>query len=122
MALAADSTNYLAADKPPTAVQQYWSLSAEEQFYIVWPVLILAAVAIAKLVKRAQFRAVVIVLGVITVASFTYSVYSVAQGESVAYFSTLTRAWEFGLGGLIGAWMTYRAVSTPNARSAASRA
>lgn len=114
-ALAADSTNYLAADKPPTAVQQYWSLSAEEQFYIVWPVLILAAVAVAKLAKRAQFRVVVIVLGVITVASFAYSVYSVANGESAAYFSTFTRAWEFGLGGLIGAWMTYRAFSTPNA-------
>lgn len=115
-ALAADSTNYLAADKPPTAVQQYWSLSAEEQFYIVWPVLILLAVLIARAFKRtSSVRAMAYVLGVVTVASFAYSVIAVWRGESIAYFSTFSRAWEFGLGGLIAVWMSHRAATVPDA-------
>lgn len=115
-ALAADATNYLAADKPPTAVQQYWSLSAEEQFYILWPVLILIAVLIARAVKKTtNVRAIALVLGVVTAASFAYSVIAVSRGESIAYFSTFSRAWEFGFGGLIAVWMSHRAASHPNA-------
>ena len=39
--LARDSVDYLAAENAPTAVQHFWSLSVEEQFYFVWPILIL---------------------------------------------------------------------------------
>src|SRR5215217_1897102 len=35
--LAAAAVNYFSADDPPSPVQHFWSLSAEEQFYIVWP-------------------------------------------------------------------------------------
>ena len=40
--LAGSSVDYLAAAEAPTPVQHYWSLSVEEQFYLVWPILILA--------------------------------------------------------------------------------
>ena len=46
-ALAADSVDYLAADNAPSAVQHYWTLSIEEQFYLVWPLLIIVATALA---------------------------------------------------------------------------
>ncbi len=109
-ALAADATNYLAADKPPTAVQQYWSLSAEEQFYIVWPLLILLAILLVRRWRgRGSFAATASVLGVVSAASLVYSVVAVWQGQSVAYFSTWSRAWEFGAGGLLAVWMAWRA-------------
>ncbi|MGH2840935.1 MAG: acyltransferase family protein, partial [Solirubrobacteraceae bacterium] len=38
--LAADAVDYQAQDNAPSSVQHFWSLSAEEQFYLVWPVLI----------------------------------------------------------------------------------
>ena len=41
--LAWTSVDYLAATDPPSALQHYWSLSVEEQFYLVWPLLIAAA-------------------------------------------------------------------------------
>ena len=47
--LSFDSVDYLAADNAPTAVQHFWSLSVEEQFYFFWPILIgLLALFVAK--------------------------------------------------------------------------
>jgi peptidoglycan/LPS O-acetylase OafA/YrhL len=126
-ALVLEATNYLSADKPPTAVQQFWSLSVEEQFYIAWPLLILLAIVVGKALLRLQsFTAglfsknlestetldlrigLFVVLGAVVLASFAYSVIAVQQGEPVAYFSTFSRAWEFGAGGLLAILVSRR--------------
>src|SRR5690349_22906674 len=38
---AIEGTDYLAADTPPSPLQHYWSLGVEEQFYLLWPALII---------------------------------------------------------------------------------
>lgn len=43
-ALAADAVDYLAQDTPATALQHFWSLSVEEQFYLIWPLLFVVIV------------------------------------------------------------------------------
>ncbi|MHC3000548.1 acyltransferase family protein [Microbacterium sp. HJ5] len=98
--LAATATDYLsgsvAASNP---ANHYWSLSTEEQFYLVWPLLILVAGA---LVARTAHRSITFwLLAGITAASFVTSVVWTASDPSVAYFATPTRAWEFGLGALL---------------------
>jgi peptidoglycan/LPS O-acetylase OafA/YrhL len=100
-ALAADSIDYLAAENGPSPVQHYWSLSVEEQFYIVWPVLIVAAVMIARWARRATLQWVIWILTTVVVASLAYSVVLTMVDPSTAYFATTTRAWEFGAGGLL---------------------
>lgn len=100
--LATSSIDYLAADNAPTAVQHYWSLSAEEQFYIIWPILMVVALLFAaKRSARVRTIAIGVVLGAVVLVSFVLSVWLTRTHPSYAYFITPTRAWEFGLGGLL---------------------
>lgn len=108
-ALAADAIDYSAAGNTPTLVQHYWSLSVEEQFYLVWPLLALAVVvALGRLRRSAHIGAgLVIVIGLLTAVSFAYSVYLTDVDPGRAYFVTGTRAWEFGIGSLLALTMVH---------------
>jgi peptidoglycan/LPS O-acetylase OafA/YrhL len=95
--LAHTATDYFAnAASVQSPVQHYWSLSAEEQFYLVWPVLIGLAVAL-----RGRRRALALAMGALGLASLAYSIYDTHADPAAAYFITPTRAWEFAAGGLL---------------------
>ncbi|MET0933785.1 MAG: acyltransferase family protein [Mycetocola sp.] len=102
LALAARSVDYLAAESAPSPVQHFWSLAAEEQFYLVWPVLILAAVAFSRRLGTGSLRrSIALLLTGVVVVSFVWSVIFTARDPSPAYFLPTTRAWEFGAGGVL---------------------
>ena len=90
--------DYMAENVGVSPVQHYWSLAVEEQFYILWPLLI----AVLVLLFRTRLRlALLIGVGALTVASFTYTLYySVAQ-PGLAFFFSTTRIWELGVGALL---------------------
>ena len=102
--LAADAVDYLAADNEASPVQHFWSLSVEEQFYIAWPLIVVAAAFLSGVKASAARRRifVAVALGVVTVASLVFSILWTSQDAASAYFITPTRAWEFGAGGLLG--------------------
>lgn len=50
--LAADSVDYMAQENQPTALQHFWSLGVEEQFYLLWPFVVLAAAWLALALLR----------------------------------------------------------------------
>lgn len=100
--LAREAVDYLGAENRPSPVQHYWSLSVEEQFYIVWPALILIAMMFVRkgsaLLRR---RSITTMLLLLTGASLAYSIWDTAINPAAAFFVTPTRVWEFGAGGLL---------------------
>ncbi len=96
---AAAGTNYLASQRPPSPLQNYWSLGVEEQFYLVYPALFLLITAKARHISSRGRLA--LVLGIVVVSSFSFSVLETSVNPTAAYFSPLARAWELALGGLV---------------------
>jgi peptidoglycan/LPS O-acetylase OafA/YrhL len=103
---AVEGTDYLAADAAPSPFQHYWSLGVEEQFYLIWPALIIGA---AWLLRRRQgadtesrsSRPYLMVLAVVAVVSFALSLNLTSTSPPWAFFSLPTRAWELAAGGLV---------------------
>ncbi|WP_278235544.1 acyltransferase family protein [Isoptericola sp. AK164] len=115
--LAATETDYLAAEELHSPVQHYWSLSIEEQFYLLWPILF---AAVAWLGLRRSRRAgrdggrptAVLAVGLtatVVAASLGWSVWATSTEPAAAYFVSTTRFWELGLGGLLAAVLALRA-------------
>ncbi|HEV3000818.1 MAG TPA: acyltransferase, partial [Solirubrobacteraceae bacterium] len=92
--LAEAAVDYADADDAASPVRHFWSLSVEEQFYLVWPLLIMLALVWGR-------RAIGPVLGAVVLVSLVWSIVATAGDPAAAYFITPTRAWEFGLGGLL---------------------
>lgn len=112
-ALVQDGADYLAAENPPSPVQHYWSLSVEEQFYLVWPLLVLLAGRAAMRHLGGTRRAVAVIVALIGGVSFLWSVALVAQGSPSAYFGTHVRAWEFAAGALVALVLAGRRLPRP---------
>jgi peptidoglycan/LPS O-acetylase OafA/YrhL len=98
--------NYLTLSVPPSPLVHFWSLSIEEQFYFLWPGL-LALVALAA--RRRRALALGSLLVVVWAASTWYSVALTSTNGTAAFYSSLARAGELALGGLV-------AVAAPHLR------
>jgi len=113
---AADSVDYLAADNSPSIVQHFWSLSLEEQLYLVWPVVLGLAWAIFNRRGRGKLGLAVL-LSIVVIASLAYSASLVADNNPIAYFSTFSRVWEFGAGALLALWVMRKSSDSEEPRA-----
>ena len=100
--------DYFGGMVPPSPFQHYWSLGVEEQFYLIWPALIIGT---AWLIRRARRRAAtdttssqrpyLVVLALVAAGSFALSFAVTYVAPPVAFFSLPTRAWQLAAGGLV---------------------
>lgn len=93
----------------PSPFQHYWSLGVEEQFYLVWPLLIIGTAWLIRRMRRltnkadatTSVRPYLVILGLIVAASFALSLVLTYLIPPIAFFSLPTRAWQLAVGGLV---------------------
>jgi len=103
--LASKSVDYLHQGDAPVATQHFWSLSLEEQFYAMWPLLLILASLVTLSVviyyKKSKVSGAVIPITLLALVSVAYGYWLTQHEPSIAYFSTPARIWELMLGGII---------------------
>jgi len=97
--------NYFNQSLPPSPLQHYWSLSVEEQFYFVWPWLMLGLLLIGLRLRFWRHEHTRLIAGVVITlisgVSLAWAFSETVHNPTAAYFSTFVRAWELGLGALV---------------------
>jgi peptidoglycan/LPS O-acetylase OafA/YrhL len=94
----ATGTDYLHAGEELSPMQHFWSLSIEEQFYFVWPLLLVLAIYFG---ARRPLRNAALALSLVALVSLGFAVWETAVSPASAYFSTFSRAWELAAGALL---------------------
>lgn len=97
------STDYLAENTDANPLLHTWSLSAEEQFYLVWPIFILLLYK----KKPVEFFRRNLAIGILIACmiSLILAIFLTYYNQPLAFFISPTRAWEFGFGGLVALWL-----------------
>ena len=94
---------YFDPDVKTNSLLHLWSLGVEEQFYFVWPFIIMI---VLKFFKNKAF----ILLSIFTIVSFAFSIIMVYISPKFAFYFPLCRFWQMSIGGLIA----YRKLKTKN--------
>ncbi|MFW3384631.1 UNVERIFIED_CONTAM: acyltransferase family protein [Kocuria sp. CPCC 205274] len=122
--LADQAVDYYAGNSAATTpLQHLWSLSVQGQVFLAWP-LLLAGAAVTARRTGIGFRPVAwVVFTAVFAGSLAWSVVATAAGPEAAYFSTLTRLWEFALGSMAALILTTTGTSrtAPRRRTALTR-
>jgi peptidoglycan/LPS O-acetylase OafA/YrhL len=122
------STNYFAATGPASPLTHTWSLAVEEQFYLIWPLVTLAVMALSRTFARGVRALLALsVAGAVASALEMALLYSPSANITRLYFGTDTHAQSILVGAVLACTMTLVQMRrgaegmAPAARSPAAR-
>lgn len=95
--------DYFSAGADGNLFLHTWSLGVEEQFYLVWPALLLGTWVLLRRFGFAFANCWKVVLLVVAGVSLAASLVFTPRAPSLAFYMMPMRAWEFSLGGLLWA-------------------
>lgn len=95
---------------PASPLTHLWSLAMEEQFYLIWPLLVILGFAF---IKRKWFRVLAILVGVVLSAWLMAILYAPGEDPSRVYYGSDTRAFSLLLGAVLAyVWPSQRLSKT----------
>ena len=103
--------SYFSRYGPPPAFEHLWSLAVEEQFYLIWPLLLTGILVI---VRRPVARALFAWAGALASAAAMLAIYAPGSDPSLVYYGTDTHASALMIGAAL-------ALTWPLAKVAAAR-
>ncbi len=101
------TADYFAADAGELPLLHTWSLGVEEQFYVVWPLLMLALLGMSRHVS------VKLILLLLLVSLVIFSEWMVQTVPEAAYFMLPARAFELLMGGVVSLGLLYERIKPP---------
>ncbi|MER9920058.1 MULTISPECIES: acyltransferase family protein [unclassified Mesorhizobium] len=91
------NTGYFDREAALLPLLHLWSLGVEEQFYLVWPLLLL----VANRLSRGRQLPVVALICIVALVSFSIALNLVEADPKQAFYVPFSRAWELTIGGLL---------------------
>lgn len=95
-----ESMAYLGDEANSSLFQHFWAMAVQVQFYLLFPLIAVLAVAVGRRIRRSAHGVFATLLALVFVTSFAYAIVGVIDNQAFAYFDTGARAWEFAAGAL----------------------
>ena len=96
-----EAVDYLGAAHDDNPLLHYWSLSVEEQFYAVWPLVMVGACFLFR--RETRQHTFIVLIAALWLASFAYSVHLTRTSPVWAFFDPFSRSWQLLSGALLAA-------------------
>lgn len=108
--------SYIAAGQEASLFQHMWSMSVQLQIYLLLMIIIYTTAQLFSVRKyknnNSWEKTVYIIVGILTVSSFSYATWLTTTNQTLNYYSTFSRFWEIGIGALFGALLLRNIVFT----------
>jgi peptidoglycan/LPS O-acetylase OafA/YrhL len=122
-AVAYGATGYFSPEAAFNPLLHTWTLSVEEQVYLVFPALLLGSWIAGRSLLRSSMRGAALMLALVVALSFSLclllsmgwvTISGIGEGRRFAFYASITRVWEFAVGGTL-------ALASPRLRSISPR-